>query len=450
MSRLANRVGEICVLLAVVTLPLCFNPYATPPFEPAKALLLQAITIVLAPATCLAVWGRTGQRRNVPACAEQTVSPRWPDRRMLAPVLVYAAVVIASTLASRQPQLSLFGHADNPQGTVTVLCTLTLYVCATGWLTHKRERDRLVTAIVFGSVPVAVYGLAQWAGFDPLSWMTDSVSPVHSTLGRSNFLGAYLAMVIPFVLARVVLAQDEADRWRYGLIMLLLAICLFGTLARAAWLAFLGGTVLSMWLMAYRLQSRMLVALSVPLLIAGLAWLLSMNTVSLPFPSRATVPTGTPAAPAPYHEVREAAVGARLVIWRASVSIAAQRWLLGHGPQTFTEVFAEHRPVDLARFEGRDVIIDDPHNILLDHLVGMGIVGLLAFIWLMAAFSRNAFHSFLRTRDTPTAVMLAAAIGSATAFLIQAQFNPSVVALTALFWIVLALGTTSRPAAREV
>jgi hypothetical protein len=63
--------------------------------------------------------------------------------------------------------------------------------------------------MVWGSAPVVAHGLVQAAGLDPLDWHTDAASPVLSTLGRANFLGSYLVLVLPLTLRQALLAR----RW---------------------------------------------------------------------------------------------------------------------------------------------------------------------------------------------------------------------------------------------
>ena len=46
---------------------------------------------------------------------------------------------------------------------------------------------RTVAALQLGTAPVALYALAQlMGGSKPLEWVADSVSPMSSTMGRSN------------------------------------------------------------------------------------------------------------------------------------------------------------------------------------------------------------------------------------------------------------------------
>ena len=117
----------------------------------------------------------------------------------------------------------------------------------------------LVRGALAEPLSIALYGVAQHLGLDPINWITDSVSPVLSTMGRSNFLGAYLAMVLPFSLSRILRPVDGTQRLRYAIILLLQMSCLLLTQARAAWLGFTVGCLLFLALLARRWRSWPLV-----------------------------------------------------------------------------------------------------------------------------------------------------------------------------------------------
>jgi len=422
-------------------LPLCFNPFAMPPFEPAKVALFRGITfgMVIASTAAFFLNPQNGSLSVRLRSWTETFRPR-TNNPLALPVLIYAAAYALATVTSIDPRLSLWGARDNPQGAITALCVVVFFLLVANALRTGKQLDRMTTALLLGSVPVVVYGLSQYLGLDPLDWITDSVSPVLSTMGRSNFLGAYLAMVIPFTLARIVIRRSGRAALRYTLVLVLQVTCLLLTLARGAWLGFLGGSLVFLWLLARRWRSRALFAISVTALLIG-SWLFaSMNNIGLP--QRATQKTDSVSQGAgpSFAELRTASVEARIIIWKSTLSLIQARWLLGYGPETFAAAFSSHHPPELARFEGPDVIVDDPHNLILDQLAAIGIVGLLAFLCVIVSFYRITLRTFSRARDRPTEATLAAILGSATAFLIQAQFNPDVIVLVALFWLVLALG----------
>jgi putative inorganic carbon (HCO3(-)) transporter len=443
VNQKCRRIVEIGGLAVVLFLPLCFNPFATTPFEPAKVALFRGITVGMVMAlTASSLLNH--RNRSLSARFRCWIGPLGlsANNPLALFVLIYAAAYTLATVTSIDSRLSLWGSSDNPQGTITVLSAVVFFLLMADALRTKEQLDRIVKALLLGSVPVAGYGLVQYLGLDPLDWITDSVSPVLSTMGRSNFLGAYLAMVIPFTLSRIVIGQGAGWSWRYALVLTLQITCLLLTLARGAWLGFLGGSLTFLWLLARRWRSRVLLAIFVTVLVIG-SWLFaSMNSSDVALAQLAADRTGNlPEGSGPsFSQLRAASVGARITIWKRTLDLIPPRWFLGYGPETFAAVFSLHYPPELARFEGPNVVVDDPHNLILDQVMAAGIVGLLAFLGIIATFYRTTLGAFRRETDRRTQATVAAILGSATAFLIQAQFNPDVIVLSVLFWLVMALG----------
>jgi O-antigen ligase len=84
----------------------------------------------------------------------------------------------------------------------------------------------------------------------------------------------------------------------------------------------------------------------------------------------------------------------------------------------------------------------DPHNLVLSQLMTAGILGLVAFTWIVTRFYKLMFQSLQKSIERQTQIIVAAIIGSVTAFLVQGLFNPIVIVLWALFWLTLASGVS--------
>jgi hypothetical protein len=74
--------------------------------------------------------------------------------------------------------------------------------------------------------------------------------------------------------------------------------------------------------------------------------------------------------------------GARPLLWRDTLKMAAVHPLTGFGPETFAAEFPRYQSVDLARLVP-DFYHESPHNVALDALTSEGIPGLLIAVgWL--------------------------------------------------------------------
>ncbi len=77
--------------------------------------------------------------------------------------------------------------------------------------------------------------------------------------------------------------------------------------------------------------------------------------------------------------VEEPAGGARLLLWRDSLRMAARKPFTGAGPDAFVAEFPKFQSVELARAYP-DFYHESPHNVLLDTLTSEGALGLLALL----------------------------------------------------------------------
>ena len=178
---------------------------------------------------------------------------------------------------------------------------------------------------------------------------------------------------------------------------------------------------------------RLLALAALLVCLLGGAWLLLMNRVSL-----VRQPTAVSAS-APFVELRLASTATRLLIWRTSAGLIGPRWLLGYGPATFTPVFRPNSPAELTSWQD-SAIVTDPHNLVLDQWLTLGLAGLLALVATVVTFYRLTWRGLLSTADRPTHARSAAALAAVTGFLVQAQFNPNVIVTLAIFWIAMMLG----------
>jgi len=68
------------------------------------------------------------------------------------------------------------------------------------------------------------------------------------------------------------------------------------------------------------------------------------------------------------------------------------------------------------------------------------VLGSFAFSWLQVRFFAKGIAAMRRYETQALQISTAAVLGGGTAFLVQAQFNPTAIAPTAIYWLGLALG----------
>ncbi len=218
-SRLAifcDKLLEAGWLAALVVAPLYFNVYSSRVFEPDKAALVRSLALVM-----LAAWVVRQFENGLPDAASLRAALR--RQPLYLPTLAVASVYMLATLLSLVPGVSLWGSYQRMQGAYTTLSYIVIFFVTTTTLRTRAQFDRAINTLIVTSFPIAFYGLLQHYRLDPLPWGGDTVLRVASNLGNSIFVAAYLIMVAPLTLARLLAPTAAPDGRKGGRVLYLAA-----------------------------------------------------------------------------------------------------------------------------------------------------------------------------------------------------------------------------------
>ncbi len=356
-ASLADGLVEAGWLLTACLTPLVVNLWGSQPFELPKVAVVRTL-----------VWIMAGCWRVDCLMARRSPGHDLRDNPLLWPALALGGAWALATALAVDPGLSLWGSYERCQGLLTLLSYLLLFLIVSARLRTRLQIERLVGVIVATGAPLVCLAAAQALGWQPVPLVSDARSPVYATLGRSNFLGAYLAMVLPLTLAW---AWTARRRWLRvaGAILALAELAVIGlTLARGAWLA--AGVGLGALAMA-GCWTRMRLGAGRRLKTAIAAGVVAALAVGL------AVAIGLGSA-------QEGSAAARRTIWQATAELIGRRPWLGYGPDALGLQFPQVYPPQLVYYQGRGLIVDRAHNLVLDGLVTGGAVGLAAQLALAA------------------------------------------------------------------
>jgi O-antigen ligase len=285
-----------------------------------------------------------------------------------------AATTVLATLFSTHRSWSLMGSVWRRSGLFAEFAVLVLALMVAGHLAAGRTSLRLFLRItVLTAVPVAIYGILQYFGIDPFLTPADyqfgegrfMIVRPPSTMGHAAYFATYLLYA---VFGGAALALSETGRaWKTAALAALglasFALVLSGT--RAALVGLIAG---ALFLGVRRWDWRWAGgAIAMLALIAGFY----------------VTPAGERLRARAFWSSQDPLGGARLLLWRDTLRMSRERWLVGYGPETFSLEFPHYQSIELAR-AFPDFYHESPHNIFLDALVSKGILGLLPLIALCA------------------------------------------------------------------
>ncbi|HHW03882.1 MAG TPA: O-antigen polymerase [Thermoanaerobacterales bacterium] len=232
-----------------------------------------------------------------------------------------------------------------------------------------KNRIVLKTALLFQAVSalvVSVYGIYQYFFVKvptAIAWIDVKQFPelatrVYATLENPNVLAEYLVLVIPVMLGFLWASGRLFQKIFYLAAIGAMTLCLVLTFSRGGWL----GLLLALMVFAALKEPRLLILLLALALISPLL----MPSVVL---NRI----------ASIGSLEDSSNAFRVTIWIAALRMIKDYWLtgIGLGLSVFSRVYRDYMIAGTPALHA--------HNLYLEMGIEMGIAGLLAFLWMMAA-----------------------------------------------------------------
>jgi len=468
LRSFCRKTIEIGWLVVVISIPIVLSIYGFNPYDLPKTSLFRFITLLM-----LAAWLVSLAIDRVLASQDTSNPPALSPRKfftvpLVIPAFLFAAVYLLTTVTSLNPRLSLWGEYLRAQGTYTTLCYVLFFFLVAFNLRTKAQFDRVVTAALLASLPVAFYGVLQHFGLDPIFVLDGPMGRVDSTMGNPIFLGAYLIMVIPPTLARSLATLQTLLRDKrpllsrcfkllqaagYALLLALQLACLLYTQARGPWLGFLAGITLFAVLLSLRRRIRWLLVVTIATSVAFVLLLVLLNLPRTPLERLQTLPYLSHLAIIDDLKATTGTVGVRLLIWQGEIELLRSRPpiglkpdplhslrpLIGYGPEMMSGIFpAVYRP-KLGHIENRNTLADRAHNHLLDLLIMNGVLGLLAYLFLIGSFFYYGISLIWRTESSSIQLTLIALLSAVLAHFVEIQVGIALVTTQMLLWLYVAL-----------
>ena len=270
---------------------------------------------------------------------------------------------------------------------------------------HPQDYRAPLTGLLVGSLGVSIFGVIQhWTGiWLPLRFWgySEGVLRITSFFEHPNALALYLGPILGFFFALRQKHSTLVNRTLLNWSLPVLALSLFFTYSRGAWLAVICAVI---FLSIRKYSLRLVLPATIILVLLG-AWLIPSAADRI--------------------RLADSSDEARLGLYKVAANKILESPLVGNGLHGFRTTLTE------ANFAGE--VLNYPHNIFMNFWLEMGLLGLLAFALIFnAALSRHKLQ--------PSAITLSVAI-----FLFVLLIHGLVDApyfkndLSLLFWFMVAL-----------
>ena len=424
LSRYCQGVMEAAWLAAVILVPLFFNVYSSRIFEPDKITILRSLALVTLAAWVIKLIEEGGIRWREKQQNISLFRYLW-SFPLIAPVIGLVVVYIVSTIFSVTPSISLFGSYQRLQGTYTTLSYLVIFASIAANLRSRNQINRLITTIIFTSLPISFYGLLQHYKIDPIPWGGDTSTRIAANMGNSIFVAAYMIMVFPLTIGRMLesfreILSDDGQAGNtsartakqiikatiYFVIAALELIAIYLSKSRGPLLGLLAGLYLMVFLLSLYWKKRWLIYTVIGLAFVGGTFLVVFNLNNGPLEALKKSPAigrfGLLLDP----ESNSALV--RQYIWEGTVNLVGihdplkfpdggsdpfnlLRPIIGYGPESMYVAYNQFYQPQLGQVEKRNASPDRAHNETWDSIVITGLAGLVVYL---AIFGSVFYYGF--------------------------------------------------------
>jgi putative inorganic carbon (HCO3(-)) transporter len=315
------------------------------------------------------------------------------------------------------------------------LMRLASYVCfyyvITDWMQTRRDTGTLVKILMASTIVVALFGLYQVmiggysAVYDVLYPVQEEIRQIPPWEGRItsflehyNGLAAYINLVVPFCFVFVLRGADPALRKLSKWCLALASVALLLTQSRGGLLAYVAMLMVSAYMLAPDRKTRMR-RLALVLVVCVLA-----AAVAGFFFQRLS-------------EIDDYTAVSRLAIWGGAFTVFARSPVMGAG-------FGNLRPLMGGLLGLPEGWMGDAHNLYLELLAESGLVGFIAFAFLIVSALRAARRWMRESRNEFAWLIAIAAFAALCGVLVHGTVDylfHTTPQVAALFFLVLGILT---------
>lgn len=300
---------------------------------------------------------------------------------------------------------------------------IAFFFAAAETLNTKRRFKNILYVLFLSSLILGIDGVYQY--FTHKDFLRHRpvifTERIYASFATPNSFGCYLSMIISFLAAQLFRKSSfKPSKIIYGSLFILLFICLMLTGSRGGWFAFLGSTLfLSIWMHA----------LGVFFLILGIV-MVTIQPFCHPFIKERL---------ANFFIFSDTSSMDRKFIWQAGWKMFIAHPWIGLGLGTFMFNFKEFIASDYKYTPAY------AHNCYLQMASEIGVIGLMAFLSLLAVFFYQGVSALRSQERTFHWYILLASLAGISGYCVQMGVDTILYSLDLgmLFWLVMGMGVAA-------
>ncbi len=226
----------------------------------------------------------------------------------------------------------------------------------------RRDLWRIVDALLLSAVVVSSIGLYQFLAGKTIA--AEGVRRVRGVYGSPNNLGLFLGRIVPLLVAVAFLGRSRRRCAAYCAAGLPIIACLYLTYSRGAWLLGLPAAFLFLGMVHGR-RALLISLIAISVIALSLTPLIGTKRLASTF------------------ELGGGTAFFRLKLWQSAVNMIHDHPLTGVGLDNF---LYEYRTRYILPTAWQEANLSHPHNIVLDYWTRLGLLGVVALLWLEIAF----------------------------------------------------------------
>ena len=316
----------------------------------------------------------------------QTYLPRRDNIFWAFLLFTLAFTLATATSVLRYP--SFWGTLERMGGLWTFWHYFLFYVILTSVLNKREHWHRILNVTIFAGVLSAFYGFGQKTDIEFFVGSGDRAR-IFGTIGNAALFAGY-QLLVAFLSLTIYLSSQKDSRYKtfYLFAFIVTSIAVLMTAVRGSLLGYAIGLIVFAFL--WTKHSRLRIGKLAFKTLVGLVFLWVI--FSILFNDSSFVKKSGYLSRVTNVSFTSTTVQTRFWAWQAGFKgwvESPKTILLGWGPENFNIPFSKHFNPKFFRGPGAETLFDRAHNMFVEILVTMGLVGLIAYVGIFVALFKT-------------------------------------------------------------